>query len=148
MKVKSESEVAQVVYLKVIQSCPTPRDPMDCSLPGSSVHGIFQARVLEWSAIAFSGNDEWLSPNVSPEKKKKEKKKKKHQKTKQNKQKKTNVSPGMAVAGLWHVDPHNYTTWLRKVPSPGTMTTSIIVDDYCNRDQDCPSAVSEHQAVF
>ena len=46
MKVKSESEVAQ--------SCPTPSDPMDCSLPGSSVHGIFQARVLEWVAIAFS----------------------------------------------------------------------------------------------
>ena len=47
MKVKSESEVAQ--------SFPTPSDPMDCSLPGSSVHGIFQARVLEWGAIAFSG---------------------------------------------------------------------------------------------
>ena len=47
MKVKSESEVAQ--------SCPTLRDPMDYSLPGSSVHGIFQARVLEWGAIAFSG---------------------------------------------------------------------------------------------
>ena len=47
MKVKSESEVAQ--------SCPTPSDPMDCSLPGPSVHGIFQARVLEWVAIAFSG---------------------------------------------------------------------------------------------
>ena len=46
MKVKSESEV--------VQSCPTPSDPMDCSLPGSSVHGIFQARVLEWGAIAFS----------------------------------------------------------------------------------------------
>ena len=46
MKVKSESEVAQ--------SCPTLRDAMDCSLPGSSVHGIFQARVLEWSTIAFS----------------------------------------------------------------------------------------------
>jgi len=44
MKVKSESEVAQ--------SCPTLSDPMDCSLPGSSVHGIFQARVLEWGAIA------------------------------------------------------------------------------------------------
>ena len=43
---KSESEVAQ--------SCPTPSDLMDCSLPGSSVHGIFQARVLEWGAIAFS----------------------------------------------------------------------------------------------
>ena len=48
MKVKSESEVAQ--------SCLTLRDPMDCSLLGSSVHGIFQARVLEWGAIAFSGN--------------------------------------------------------------------------------------------
>ena len=52
MKVKSE--VAQVVYLKVIQLCPTPSDPMDCSPPGSSIPGIFQARVLEWSAIAFS----------------------------------------------------------------------------------------------
>ena len=47
MKVKSESEVAQ--------SCLTLSDPMDCSLPGSSVHGIFQARVLEWGATAFSG---------------------------------------------------------------------------------------------
>ena len=46
MKVKSESEVAQ--------SCPTLSDSMDCSLPGSSIHGIFQARVLEWGAIAFS----------------------------------------------------------------------------------------------
>ena len=46
MKVKSQSEVAQ--------SCPTPSDPMDYSPPGSSVHGIFQARVLEWGAIAFS----------------------------------------------------------------------------------------------
>jgi len=46
MKVKSESELAQ--------SCPTLSDPMDCSLPGSSVHGICQARVLEWGAIAFS----------------------------------------------------------------------------------------------
>ena len=46
MKVKSESEVAQLY--------PTLRDPMDHSLPGSSVHGIFQARVLEWGAIAFS----------------------------------------------------------------------------------------------
>ena len=40
---------------KSLQSCPTLRDPMDSSLPGSSVHGIFQARVLEWGAIAFSG---------------------------------------------------------------------------------------------
>ena len=46
MKVKGESEVAQ--------SCPTLSDPMDCSLPGSSVHEIFQARVREWGAIAFS----------------------------------------------------------------------------------------------
>ena len=46
MKVKSESEVAQ--------SCPTLSDAMDCNLPGSSIHGIFQARVLEWGAIAFS----------------------------------------------------------------------------------------------
>ena len=60
MKVKSESEVGQVVYLKVTQSCPTPSDPMDCSLPGSSIHGIFQARVVEWGAIAFS--DLFLSP--------------------------------------------------------------------------------------
>ena len=46
MKGKSASEVAQ--------SCPTLCNPMDCSLPGSSIHGIFQARVLEWGAIAFS----------------------------------------------------------------------------------------------
>ena len=49
MKVKSESEI--------VQSCPTLSNPMDCSLPGSSVHGIFQARVLEWGAIAFSVPD-------------------------------------------------------------------------------------------
>ena len=46
MKVKSESEDAQ--------SCPTLSDPIDCSLPGSSAHGVFQARVLEWGANAFS----------------------------------------------------------------------------------------------
>ena len=51
MKVKSE----------VTQSCPTPSDPMDCRLPGSSVLGICQARVLEWVAIAFS-NSTWVSP--------------------------------------------------------------------------------------
>ena len=50
MKVKSESEVAQ--------SRQTLSDPMDCSPPGSSVHGIFQARVLEWGAIAFSKKKE------------------------------------------------------------------------------------------
>ena len=49
MKVKSESEVAQL--------CLTFSDPKDCSLLGSSVHGIFQARVLEWAAIAFSSKD-------------------------------------------------------------------------------------------
>ena len=49
MKVKRESEVTQ--------SCLTILDPVDCSLPGSSVHGIFQARVLEWDAIAFSVAD-------------------------------------------------------------------------------------------
>jgi len=52
MKVKSESEVAQ--------SYPTLSDPRDCSLPGSSVHKIFQARVLEWGAIAFSAYDSWI----------------------------------------------------------------------------------------
>ena len=49
MKVKSECEVAQ--------SCPTLSDPVGCSLPGSPVHGIFQARVREWGAIAFSTTD-------------------------------------------------------------------------------------------
>ena len=39
---------------EVVQSCPAPCDPMDCSLPGSSIHGIFQARILEWVAISFS----------------------------------------------------------------------------------------------
>ena len=52
MKVKSGSEVAQL--------CLTLSDPMDCSLPGSSVHGIFQARVLEWGAIAFSSTEYYL----------------------------------------------------------------------------------------
>ena len=68
MKVKSEAEVAQ--------SCPTLSDPMDCSLPGSSVHGIFQARVLEWGAFAFSDKNQhcltnkvqvfWLNHNLTP----------------------------------------------------------------------------------
>ena len=49
MKVESESEVAQLF--------PTLSDPMDCSLPGSSIHRIFQARLLEWGAIAFSNNN-------------------------------------------------------------------------------------------
>ena len=53
MKVESESEVAQ--------SCLTLSDPMDCSLSGSSVHGIFQAGVLEWDAIAFSDPSSTIS---------------------------------------------------------------------------------------
>ena len=57
MNVKSESEVAQ--------SCLTPSDPMDCSLPGSSAHGIFQARVLEWGVIAFSKLQIYLMVNRS-----------------------------------------------------------------------------------
>ena len=57
MKVKSESEVAQ--------SCPTLSDSMDCSLPGSSIHGIFQARVLEWVAIAFSAKKERVYINIA-----------------------------------------------------------------------------------
>ena len=55
MKVKSESELAQL--------CPTLSDPMDCSLIGSSVHGIFQARVLEWGAIAFSVMNDNITSN-------------------------------------------------------------------------------------
>ena len=57
MNVKSESEVTQ--------SCPTLRDPMDCSPPGSSAHGIFQASVLEWVAIAFSV-EEFIILYISP----------------------------------------------------------------------------------
>ena len=57
MKVKSESEVAQ--------SCPTLSDPMDCSPPGSSIRGIFQARLLEWGAITFSMLRCQYSPNSS-----------------------------------------------------------------------------------
>ena len=57
MKVKSEREV--------VQSCPTLSDPLDCSLSGFSVHGIFQARVLEWVAIAFSPTP-WVYTNSCP----------------------------------------------------------------------------------
>ena len=62
LKVKSESEVLQLR--------PTLRDPMDCSLPGSSIHGILQARVLEWVAIAFLGMciNEWTFPVQESEK--------------------------------------------------------------------------------
>ena len=58
MKVKSESEVAQ--------SCPTLSHPMDCSPPGSSIHGVFQARVLEWGAIAFSASPDWVHSKALP----------------------------------------------------------------------------------
>ena len=58
MKVKSESEAAQL--------CPTLSDPMDCSLPGSSIHGIFRATVLEWGAIAFSHLLSYYLTTVSP----------------------------------------------------------------------------------
>ena len=57
MKMKSESEVAQ--------SCPTLSNPMDCSPPGSSVHGIFQVRVLEWGAIAFSNTQHDLKTYIT-----------------------------------------------------------------------------------
>ena len=57
MKVKSENEVAQ--------SCLTLSNPMDCSLPGSSIHGIFQARVLEWGATAFSDSDVYYTSNIN-----------------------------------------------------------------------------------
>ena len=60
MKVNSENEATQL--------CPTLSDPMDCNPPGSSIHGVPQARVLEWAAIAFSLEDEWnmnFSPSLS-----------------------------------------------------------------------------------
>ena len=60
MKVKSESES------EVPQLCPTLSNLMDCCLPGSSIHGIFQARVLEWGSIAFSTNQPILK-EISPE---------------------------------------------------------------------------------
>ena len=60
MKVKSESEVAQ--------SSPTLSDPMDCSLSGSSIHGIFQARVLEWDAIAFSMINDYMQLKLGEKK--------------------------------------------------------------------------------
>ena len=59
MKVKRDSEIAR--------SCPTLHDPMDCSPPGSSIHGIFQARILEWGDIAFSNEDAYEPPNRVPE---------------------------------------------------------------------------------
>ena len=62
MKVKSESEVAQL--------CPTLRDPMDCSPPGSSIHGIFQARVLEWGAIALTFHKPYLVSSLLDSRKK------------------------------------------------------------------------------
>ena len=58
MRVKSESEVAQL--------CPTLSDPMDCSPTGSSIHGVFQARVVEWGAIAFSEQLSAVNAIISP----------------------------------------------------------------------------------
>ena len=63
MKVKSESEVTQ--FSSVAQSCPTLSDPMDHSLPGSSIPGILQARTLEWVAISFSSEGESESESQS-----------------------------------------------------------------------------------
>ena len=56
--IRSNELGLQHLQNRVAQSCPTFSDPMDCSPPGSSVHGIFQARVLEWAAIAFSDKAE------------------------------------------------------------------------------------------
>ena len=52
----TENKSAAAAAAMSLQSCPTLSDPMDCGLSGSSIHGIFQARVLEWGAIAFSEN--------------------------------------------------------------------------------------------
>ena len=52
----TENNAAAAAATKLLQSCPTLCDPMDCSLPGSIIHRIFQARVLEWGAVAFSEN--------------------------------------------------------------------------------------------
>ena len=52
----TENNAAAAAATKLLQSCPTLCDPMDCSLPGSIIHGIFQARVLEWGAVAVSEN--------------------------------------------------------------------------------------------
>ena len=53
-KINTQKSLAFLCESEVAQSCPTLCDPMDCSLPGSSIHGIFQARILEWGAISFS----------------------------------------------------------------------------------------------
>ena len=52
----TENNAAAAAATKLLQSCPTLCDPMDCSLPGSIIHGIFKAIVLEWGAVAFSEN--------------------------------------------------------------------------------------------
>ena len=56
--------ISAAAAAKSRQSCPTLCDPMDCNLPGSSVHGIFQARVLEWVASAFSGEASLADSNT------------------------------------------------------------------------------------
>ena len=62
-KIMSSCPISSVQFSSVTQSCPTLCDPIDGSPPGSSVHGIFQARVLEWGAIAFSEYDVWIGHN-------------------------------------------------------------------------------------
>ena len=59
VKLHQEIQICEVKVCEVAQSCPTVCDPTDCSLPGSSIHGIFQARVLEWVAISFSRGSSW-----------------------------------------------------------------------------------------
>ena len=66
----SDQETAAAAA-KLLQSCPTLSDPMDCSLPGSSIHGICQARVLEWGAIAFSDQETKIPQNALRQKKNK-----------------------------------------------------------------------------
>ena len=124
MKVKSESEVAQ--------SCPTLRNPMDCSLPGSSIHGIFQARVLQWGAIAFS-------PRMIRKRQMKTTMREHLNPLRMASIKKTEITEITSVAGLaWWLsgkEPtcqhrrHGYDPWSGKIPqatqqlSPRTTTT-------------------------
>ena len=104
MKVKSESEVAQ--------SCPTLCDPMDCSLPGSSVHGIFQARVLEWVAIAFSEIHRHGPANPSTER--------------QERRRHTSVS---TVPYASHQPVDTPVTWLMETPNPAPQVGPHVCGD-------------------
>ena len=90
--------LAAAAAAKSLQSCPTLCDPMDCSLPGSPVHGIFQARILEWGAIGFS---DWLARkrhflwNQSPKQEVEEKKKRPKFRVK------TDLNPNPSSSTLW-----------------------------------------------